>query len=197
MNNKNVLTRISDENNGVLTVKKASVNGISRPIFQKYVSENGYEKVSKGVYLSPDMFADELYLLQLRCPSLIYSHGTALYLLNMTDRDPLIYKATAKTGYNPSYLKHEKVKIYTVKSDLYDLGVTFRDTEFGNKVRCYGPERTVCDLLRSRSTCDPQLVKDGIKNYINRPDRNISLLLEFSERFHINKLMRHYLEVLL
>ena len=53
----------------------------------------------------PDAWMDTMYLLQLRWEQAVFSHDSALFLHDMTDREPTQYTVTVKTGYNPSNLK--------------------------------------------------------------------------------------------
>jgi len=53
------------------------------------VRKRGLVCASPGVYLSPDAWEDGLYLLQARFPQIVFSHETALYLLEFTEREPL------------------------------------------------------------------------------------------------------------
>ena len=197
MNGFDKLKELAEKNNGVLQTKTAVEAGISKPMLAKFIKENHFEKASHGVYCSPDCWEDDLYLLQLRCSRTIFSHDSALYLLDMTDREPLHYTVTAKTGYNPSHLTVEGVKVFTVKKELFLLGITTAPTPFGNTVTIYGPERTLCDMIRSRNSMDIQVFLDALKQYVRRKDKNIHTLMKYAEQFHIERRLLQYLEVLL
>ena len=71
-----------------------------------------------GVYVSPDTWTDVMYLLHLRCGQAVFSHETALFFHDLTDREPLKYTITVRTGYNPSRLQEDGFQVYTVKKDL-------------------------------------------------------------------------------
>ena len=66
-------------------------NGISKSVFYAYVKERGLEQASHGVYVSPDTWTDAMYLLHLRCGQAVFSHETALFFHDLTDREPLKY----------------------------------------------------------------------------------------------------------
>lgn len=53
-------------------------------------------------------------------------------------------------------MKEQKVKVYRVKKELLELGVVNLESPEGNFVKAYNAERTVCDLLRSRSNVEIQ-----------------------------------------
>ena len=93
-------------------------NGISKSVFYAYVKERGLEQAAHGVYVSPDTWTDAMYLLHLRCGQAVFSHETALFFHDLTDREPLKYTITVRTGYNPSRLQEDGFQVYTVKKDL-------------------------------------------------------------------------------
>jgi hypothetical protein len=44
----------------------------------------------------------------------------------------------------------ENNKVYYIKKELHELGVITAKTSFGNEIKVYDVERTICDILRSR-----------------------------------------------
>ena len=138
-----------------------------------------------------------MYFLQLRCPKIVFSHDTALFLLDMTDQDPLQYAVTVKSGYNATHLRKDGVKVFSIKKEFFELGITSVKTSFGNEVLSYNPERTVCDMIRSRSKIEIQVFQDAMKQYVKRKDKNLHLLMEYAKKLYVNHLLSRYLEVLL
>jgi hypothetical protein len=67
---------------------------------------------------------------------------------------------------------------------------------FGHRIQLYDAERTICDLLRSRSKFDQALVIQALKSYAKSPTRHIAKLMKFATLFGVAKLLRIYLEVL-
>ena len=191
------LAALAANNNGVLTTIDALAAGVSKFVLSRFVSENRYEKVYHGIYLAPDAWRDDAYLTQLRCPQVVYSHDSALFYHDLTDREPLQLTVTAKTGYNPTHLTKDGVKVYTVKVELHDVGLTETTTSFGNTVRVYDMERTICDIVRSRSTMETQVYQDALKRYSRRKDKNLHRLMDYAKAFRVEKMMREYMGILL
>ena len=154
------------------------------------------ERVAHGVYLSPDTFEDEMYILQSRVSKAVFSHETALYLHDLTDRDPINYSVTLPSGFNGSSLKNEGVKIYKIKKELHELGVVELKTIFGRSIRVYNKERTICDIIRNRNNMDVAILNDALRRYIKDKDKNINLLLKYSKEFRIYNITRKYMEML-
>ena len=105
MTKKEMLEQLSKEKKGILRTADAQVLGISRPYFLEFIQKHGYEKMAHGIYLSPDAWEDGMYLLQSRCPHVVFSHESALYLLGLTDREPMQHTVTMKSGYKTTNLK--------------------------------------------------------------------------------------------
>ena len=69
-------------------------------------------------------------------------------------------------------------------------------TEYGHTVRAYSLERTICDCLRSRNKLQSEVVFAGLKGYVRRSGRNLTLLMKTAEKLGVALLLRTYLEVL-
>ena len=128
---------------------------------------------------------------------MIYSHETALYLLDLSDREPLQYTSTVKTGYNYSALSALGVKVYSIKKELYELGLINVLSPNSHNLRCYNAERTICDILRSRNNIEIQDLQTAITTYTRSTKKNIPLLMRYAKEFRVEKILRRYLEVLL
>lgn len=126
-----------------------------------------------------------------------FSHETALFFHDLTDREPLAYSITVKTGYNPTRLKGEGVQVFTIKAELHEVGLIAMQTPFGHDVPVYDMERTICDLLRSRNHMEMQTFQGALKAYARRKDKDLQTLMRCAKLFRVEKILRQYLEVLL
>ncbi len=70
-------------------------------------------------------------------------------------------------------------------------------TPFGIPFPVYDMERTICDLLRNRNNIEVQVFQDALKQYVRRKDKNLRTLMKYASMFHVEKILRPYLEVLL
>ena len=193
----NELQSVLKQNGGIVTTAQANEAGVSNERMRLLVQSGDLERVTTGVYVLPDEFADKMYIAQLRRSKIIYSHETALFLHELTDRDPISYMVTVPTGYNPTRLREDGFTVFTIKRELHEIGVTKLTTIFGNSVVVYDLERTICDCLRSRNDLDIAVVTDAIKRYAKRKDKNLNKLMQMAEMFQVTKLLRSYMEVLL
>ena len=115
----------------------------------------------------------------------------------MTDGESSPYSITVKTGYNPSGLQADGIKVYTIKKDLHDVGIVMMNTTFGNSVPVYDLERTICDLIRSRRGLEIQTFQNALKQYAKQKDKDLRKLMHYAQMFHVEKLLHQYFELLI
>lgn len=185
------------DNGGFITVAQGKEAGLSHTAILRAVKAGQIERVARGVYGAVEEMDDELYVKQLQRPKVIYSHGTALYLHDLTDRDPLTLSVTVPTGYNTKRLVTEGFRVFSVKHELYRIGLIRMLTRYEHTVTTYNMERTICDCIRSRRRMDAEIITEAMKRYAQRKDRDIHALMEMAAMFGVQKLMRTYMEVLL
>jgi predicted transcriptional regulator of viral defense system len=192
------LRQIMEGRQGLLLTSDLAQFNIPRT-YLSIMEQNGeIERISRGAYQSVSAFIeDELFTFQSRYSSTIFSHETALYLQGLTDRAPLTYSISVPSGYHSEFLNNSKHKIFYVSRDLFNLGVTSMNTPHGNQVRTTDLERTICDIVRSRNQIDIQVRSVALKEYVKNADRNLDRLYRYAKRFHIQSIVREYLEILL
>lgn len=197
MKKKDLIRKIIEDNNGIVRVEDITNAGVTKPYFYDYVRENNLQKVSHGIYILPDTWEDPFYLLQLKCPQVVFSHESALYLLGLAEREPIYCPLTVTRNYSSKYLKDSGFKIYRVAENVLNLGVIEQKTTYGNIVRTYSKERTICDILRSKKNIEIQDFQTALKEYVKSADKDLTLLSEYAKIFHVDRLLKIYLEVLL
>ena len=190
--------RMPFQNDNYLVAETARKNGIPKYRFYRFVHENGFERVARGVYSKEDVLIDELFIISQRCPEAVFSHDEAFYYHGLSDREPFVHTVTVYSGYNAHRIKADgKCKVYYVKKEFLAIGKTIVKDNFGNDIPVYNLERTICDLVRSRNSIERQEFSSVLKAYIARKDKNLNLLMEYSRNFHIENIIRRYMEVLL
>ena len=67
---------------------------------------------------------------------------------------------------------------------------------FGNEIRCYNAELTICDLVRSRTRLDEETVISAVKKFAASSYKDLKLLASYASQFGVNKVIKKYMEVL-
>ena len=192
-----MLRKLLASQNGMLLTSDLTKRGIPR-IYLSMLEKNGeVQRISRGIYAAADSLTDEMASLQARYKAAIFSHETALYLLELTDRSPLFFSVTVPSGYNATTLKASGTKVYFVNRALYPLGRITTKSPHANDIQTFNLERTICDVLRSRNQIDIQFVTMALKSYVRHKDKNLDQLFDFAGQFRIQKVVREYMEILL
>ena len=175
------IEKYSKDNNGLLTYSMLQ-KYYNKPQIRKYLDDFVISRVAKGVYYYKDYTVDMMRVYQVSNSTIVYSHETAAYLHNLTDRFPRKYCITVKQG--TSLRNRKDFNIFYVNQKTYDMGVVTVRNNLNNDVITYDQERTVCDMIRSKDRVELQVYTDVIQNYFkNKP--NMNKLIKYAKHFNI------------
>lgn len=191
------LKNLIQKQHGTILSADLDRNEIPRVYLRMMVAQGQLEKVGRGVYVSVDSIEDEMYSMQTKYPKLIYSHETALYLHGLSDRTPFEYSASVPSGYKVVGAVADRFKIYYVKKELHAQGVETVKSAHGNPIRTYILERTICDLIRSRSRIDVQILNDALKRFVKLKSADYSILMDHAKKLKVDNVLKNYMEALL
>lgn len=194
--NEKRLENLLLENNGILKTADAVAAGISKDYFYQFVKDAGLEKAAHGIYITMDTLTDEMYLLQAQFPKAVYSHEAALYLHDLTEREPTPLTVTVSASYNSSGLQKKGVKVHYIKKEWYALGITQISSLGGHTVKVYDLERTICDIVRRCDDMDIAVFNYAVKEYVKRKDKNFARLSRYATAMHIERKIREKMGVL-
>lgn len=193
MNKKDILKKIIENNNGILLTSDAVKNNIHKQYIKILCDENYIENISRGVYVKKGKNINDFFLLQQRYKKGIFSHNTALYFYNLTDRTPLKFDLTFE---NKARLHDKSINVHYIKKEHFEIGLTTISFNDGTSVRVYDIERTIVDIIRDRNKLDSQLLNTAIKEYMKRKNKNFIKLVKYSKLFNVEKILKQYMEVL-
>jgi predicted transcriptional regulator of viral defense system len=192
---RQIINQMLSKNNGFVTAEQVSNYGIPRRCLSEMTNAGAVVRVDRGIYALPEVWEDEMFILQYRLSKGIFSHETALYLHGMTDRTPHRYTMTFPHGYNTGSAKKQKITVKTVLPRLYELGLTNIDSPTGHTLKAYDIERTLCDIIKNKS--DIQIISQAMKAYAISKKKDISKLIGYAEQLRVKTKILTYMEVLL
>jgi len=195
MKQEDNILQIADQNNGIVSTKNVTDAGFSRSTLSKMVSKGLLTQVQRGVYVTTEGYADDFFLLQQIFKKGIYSHETALYLLDFSDRTPPQITMTFQFGTSTSRMKNEKVKPIMV-SNYFAVGKVAIKRN-GVDIFVYEIERTLVDLLKPRYSPDFEQLIPALKRYARYQKKDINKLFRYAKQFGVEEQMRKYMGVLL
>ena len=190
MDKKEKIKKIVNENNGILYSKDLEKYDIHRQ-YLKELEESGYlKKVFRGMYIKSDKNINEFFIMSQRFQSGIYSHNTALYFYNLTDRTPIKLDMTFPSNVR---IDNEYINAHYIKSEKHLIGATKMKLEDSTIIQIYDLERTICDIIRDRNKMDPQIFNIAMKEYSKRKNKNLNLLYKYAKEFRIENKLKQYM----
>lgn len=196
MNDEEKVLELMKKNGGLIKTSDATSQNINKMALVRLVKKGLINRLEKGLYIDAKKIEDSYYVFQYKCPKAIFSHETALYFHDLTDRTPIEFMVTVPSGYNSRLIKDSQYKFSYIKDDLYDLGKIKVKTPYGNEVYCYDIERTICDIIKDKNKIEKYQFTDALKRYMDLKIKDISKLYEYAKKFNIKDEVKKYIEVL-
>lgn len=179
---------------GVITSKQLKDSNIPTIYLTRMVEKGELIRADRGIYIGSDGDYDEYYFFHNRYKVAVFSYVSALYLHQFTDIIPMEMEVTVYKGYNPHRISGN-VRVHYVIKDIYDLGITECQTMFGNTVKAYDLERTVCDIIKNRSEIETELFSKTVNKYVRYKNKDFNKLYEYSKEMKIYEKVKEILEV--
>ena len=183
-----------NKSGGVITSKELKNSDIPTIYLTRMVEKGELIRVDRGIYIDSNGDYDEYYFFHNRYKVAIFSYVSALYLQGFTDIIPNEMEITVYKGYNAHRISGN-VRIHYTTKEIYDLGMTECQTMFGNTVKVYDLERTICDFIKNRSEIETELFSKTINKYVRYENKDLNKLYEYSKKMKIYEKVKEILEI--
>ncbi len=121
---------------------------------------------------------------------------SALSYYELTNFEPGQYYIAIPRADHVSLPQYPPIKLMYFSDDLYGEGIERIERE-GQIIQVYNIEKTICDCAHRRKLIGQDIFIEALRAYMKRPDKNISRLTRYAKLFHVDSLLRPYLEMLL
>lgn len=193
-----IIENTLESNKGFIRTKDLVSKGIPTIYLTRYVRKNKLVKLAAGFYAQKSWPNDGYFILQHSFPNFVFSFNSAIYLHGIGDILPSYYEVTGPKNYRPMGEKRDDVISHTdTRKTTYELGIEVVTTVFGNPVKVYDLEKTICDIVRFKNEMDAEVFFKAIHIYAKRKDKNINKLVEYSKIMGIEKKVTSIMEIVL
>jgi predicted transcriptional regulator of viral defense system len=133
--------------------------------------------------------------ISLRVPKAVICLISALYFHELTTQVPhAVYFALPRDVKTPR-IAYPPMEVFHFSDKSYTSGIE-QHTMDGVPVRIYSREKTVADCFKFRGRIGMDVALEALKDYIQRPGSNLSLLIKYAKVNRMEKVMHPYLEAL-
>ena len=196
MKKEEQILNIANKKGYVLT-KDVRNQNINTSYLSKLVKEKKLIRIMRGYYILPNGFPDNFYIILAKCNKAVFSHATALYLHNFSERCPFVYDITVPYGYGNSYKNNQNVHIHYQNKNNMNIGLTEIKSPFGMTIKAYNLERTICDIIKDKKNMDIEIFTTALKMYAKSSEKDLNKLMRYAIKLNIEQKVRDYMEVLL
>ena len=182
---------------GYFTTKQLLEQGLSRYKIKILCEEDTLLKIKSGLYRNMDMFYQDQNFLDVcqAIPTAIITSYSALFYYGLSTHIPT--KVFVCIPYNGR-----------VNKVIYPPTVQYRkdDTQFKDNIitekrgnysfRIYDMEKVVCDTLKDRKTMGMDTVKEALREYLKKKDKNMPKLYEVAKKDKVFDVLDEFLTVM-
>lgn len=189
-----IIKKIFEDMKGVVSTKTLKEYNIPSIYLTRMINSGELIRVDRGIYINSGADYDEYYFLSLKSDVPIFSYVSALFLQGFTEIIPQQMEITVYNGYNTHRINN--VVSHHVDKKIYNIGIIEVETPFGNKVKSYDIERTICDFIKNRNKIDRELFSKTLNWYVRYSQKNMNKLYNYSKRMNIYKKVKNILEII-
>ena len=183
------------ERNTYLT--SASVKKQGRTAYYKMLEsakQGELIQVRRGVYANIDQLSGNMIDINAVVPEGILCLWSTWSIHQLTTSMPQAFHIAIKRGRKVSIPSFPRMEVHHYTENLLKIGVISMIID-GFNIRLYDVERCVCDAVKFRNKIGMDICSEIINNYLERPDRNLSKLMDYARRLRVGKILEQYLQV--
>ena len=196
---KEEIKKISFQNKGYISTSEIDRKGINRYYINQLEKIGLLSRLKTGLYKWKDYdfkYNFELVDVFKIVPMGVLCLTSALAYYDLTTYNTWQYEIAIERTKKVTLPDYPPIKLVYFSKNQFEIGITEVDID-ENRVRIYDLEKTICDCVRYRNKIGIDIVKEGIKEYLKRKDKNLNKLMKYAEVCRVQKIIKEYLEVLI
>lgn len=188
-----------NKKNNVITTKEFKNAKIGFYYINKLIEDNYISRIGNGLYGKTDSFEDEYFIIQNRYKNAIFSYNTALFFLNKTEVTPNIIDITIPNDYNVSSINTKQIRVHYASRENIKLGVIKLKSPFGNTIKAYNLERTICDIVKNENKCglDIEQRNKVIKKAFSNNEIDGTTIMQYAKELKCEKKIKAIMGVMI
>ena len=151
-------------------------------------------QVRRGVYANIDQLSGNMIDINAVVPEGILCLWSTWSIHQLTTSMPQAFHIAIKRGRKVSIPSFPRIEVHHYTEDLLKIGVISMIID-GFNIRLYDVERCVCDAVKFRNKVGMDICSEIINNYLERPDRHLSKLIDYARRLRVRKIIEQYMQV--
>lgn len=158
------------------------------------VRQGELTQVRRGVYANIDQLSGNMIDINAVVPNGIVCLWSAWNIHQLTTSIPQAFHIAIKRDRRVTVPSFPKVELHHYTESILEIGVSNMEID-GFDIRIYDIERCVCDAVKFRNKIGIDVCSEIINTYLERPDRNLSKLMDHARKLRVGTILEQYLQV--
>ena len=140
-------------------------------------------ELSRGVFRradAPTPSLPDLLAISCRAPRAIACCVSAAAVHDLTDEIPTAVQIAIPRSGRPPRIDYPPIEVFRFAQATFELGLSSVEAAPNERVRVYGPERVVVDLMRLRRRLGEPLALGALRRYLGAPGAHPGRLFELA-----------------
>lgn len=170
----------------------------NRPMYDQLLAEvakGNVVRLRNGIYALPDEMAKTMIDVERFVPGGILCMYSAWAYYELTTKLPPDICIAIEKKRKVILPDYPPISLYYWSQSALEIGVTKQEID-GYNVRIYDLEKSVCDAVKFRNKIGIDISSEILKNYLKRPDRNLTRLNEYAKRMRVANTMNSLIDYL-
>jgi predicted transcriptional regulator of viral defense system len=199
MKNYEKIVNFVNKKNNIIKIDEFKEAKIGFYYINKLIEDNYISRIGKGLYGKNTSFNDEYFIIQNRYKNAIFSFNTALFFLNKTEVTPKIIDITIPNDYNVSSIDSTQIRLHYTSRENINLGVIKITSPFGNEIKSYNLERTICDIVKNENKCGLDIEQRNkiIRDSFINGNINGTTIIQYAKKLKCEKKIKAIMEVMI
>ena len=150
-------------------------------------------RLKNGIYADIDALANTMVDIRTIIPNGILCLWSAWSIYHLTTQIPNAYYVAIERTRKIILPDYPDFQLVFQSDKLLSIGVTQKDVQ-GYNVPIFDMERSVCDAIKYRNKVGIDVMAEILQTYLKRPDKNISLLMDYAAKLRLRNTLNQYLE---
>lgn len=150
-------------------------------------------RLRKGIYVEMSALANNMIDVERIVPHGVLCLYSAFAHYRLSTQVPSATCIAIEAKRKVRLPEYPPIELYFWKKENLELGIIQKNIS-GYDVLITDMERTVCDAVKYRNKIGLDVCGEVINNYLNKEQRNITLLLEYAQKLRVKNILTKYLE---